>query len=37
MGLMANDADYAHIEQTYDDGSDDYSGHFEQALFMVYA
>jgi SAM-dependent methyltransferase len=31
MGVTTNDADYAHIEQTYDDGSDDYSGHFKQA------
>jgi ubiquinone/menaquinone biosynthesis C-methylase UbiE len=29
--MTANDADYAHIEQTYEDGSDDYSGHFKKA------
>ena len=28
--MKANDPDYTHIEQTYDDGSEAYSGHFKQ-------
>jgi ubiquinone/menaquinone biosynthesis C-methylase UbiE len=28
--VKTEDADYTHIERTYDEGSDDYSGHFKQ-------
>ena len=28
--VKTEDADYTHIEQTYDEGSEDYSGHFKQ-------
>ncbi len=28
--MKTEDADYRHIEQSYDQGSDDYSGHFKQ-------
>ncbi len=28
--VKTEDAHYTHIEQTYDEGSDDYSGHFKQ-------
>jgi len=28
--VKTEDADYTHIEQAYDEGSDDYSGHFKQ-------
>jgi ubiquinone/menaquinone biosynthesis C-methylase UbiE len=30
ISVKAEDADYTHIEQTYDEGSDAYSGHFTQ-------
>ncbi|HEY6181614.1 MAG TPA: class I SAM-dependent methyltransferase [Terriglobales bacterium] len=30
LDVKMEDADYRHIEQSYDQGSDDYSGHFRQ-------
>jgi ubiquinone/menaquinone biosynthesis C-methylase UbiE len=30
LHVKIEDADYRHIEQSYDQGSDDYSGHFKQ-------
>jgi ubiquinone/menaquinone biosynthesis C-methylase UbiE len=30
LRVKMEDADYRHIEQAYDEGSDDYSGHFRQ-------
>jgi SAM-dependent methyltransferase len=30
LHVRTEDADYRHIEQSYDQGSDDYSGHFKQ-------
>ena len=30
INVQNEDADYTHIERTYDDGSNDYSGYFRQ-------